>query len=236
MEIETLSVKEMLQNHHLAQAIADQGFGRSFTRPEYKAERYGTQLVAADRWFPSSKLCSTPGCGYLNKDLTLKDREWTCPSCGVTHDHDVNAAINLQGLATRPALPVATRLATDATGFGDPAVHREPNFDGKATPVRHDASPAGTMLAASGQEEIGVRNRAPRFYSSAAFFTVLPNLSRRSSGNASARTFPWPSTEVNGQPSQPKRESCVNCRAGVGCINGASPAVQDHPAVGIPVS
>lgn len=93
----------MPQNHHLAQAIADQGFVQFFAVLRYKAERYGTQLIAADPWFPSSKLCSTPGCGYLNKALTLKDREWTCPVCGRTHDRDVNAAINLKGLATRTA-------------------------------------------------------------------------------------------------------------------------------------
>lgn len=55
-----------MKNPHLAQAMADQGFGQFFTMLQYKAERYGTRLVPADRWFPSSKLCSTPGCGYLN--------------------------------------------------------------------------------------------------------------------------------------------------------------------------
>ncbi len=106
--IETLSVEGMMHNHHVARAIADQGLGQFFTMLQYKAERYGTQLVPADRWFPSSKLCSTPGCGYLQKDLTLTDREWICPSCGTGHDRDVNAAQNLARLATATALPVAT--------------------------------------------------------------------------------------------------------------------------------
>ncbi len=141
--IETLSVEGMLMNHHLAQAIADQGFGQFFTILQYQADRYGTQLITADRWFPSSKPCSTSGCGYLNKDLTLKDREWTCPSCEITHDRDINAARNLHRLATATALPVATRSATDATGFGDPAHDRESDFDGKITPVRDEARPAG---------------------------------------------------------------------------------------------
>ncbi|MCL5972325.1 MAG: transposase [Firmicutes bacterium] len=163
--VETLSVAGMMKNHHLAQAIADQGFGQFFTLLQYKAARYGTQILAADRWFPSSKLCSTPDCGYLNQDLTLTDREWTCPSCGITHDRDENAAINLKRLATETALPVAMRSATDATGFGDPALDRESDFDGKVTPVRYEARPAGCKPAASGQEEVG-RTIAHRFYSS----------------------------------------------------------------------
>jgi len=144
--IETLSVAGMMANHHLARAVADQGFGRFFSLLQYKARRYDTCLVEADRWFPSSKRCSTPGCGYIKKDLTLKDRTWTCPSCGITHDRDVTAAINLKGLATRTALPVATRPARTAT-VPDP-----PDIDGKVTPVRHEARPAG-LPTASGQEE-----------------------------------------------------------------------------------
>jgi putative transposase len=68
--IETLSVQGMLANHRLARAVADQGFGRFFSLLKSKARRYGTCLVEADRWFPSSQLCSTPGCGYLKTDLT----------------------------------------------------------------------------------------------------------------------------------------------------------------------
>jgi putative transposase len=119
--IETLSVKEMMANHHLARAVADQGFGKFFEMLKYKADRYGTQLVEADRWFPSSKLCSTPGCRYLYKDLPLTERYWTCPACGVTHDRDHNAAKNLKRLATETALPEATRPAMDATVSEPPA-------------------------------------------------------------------------------------------------------------------
>jgi len=61
---------------------------------QYKAKLYGAVVVEVDRWFPSSKLCST--CGYKNDDLTLKDREWQCPDCGAVHDRDLNAAINIQ--------------------------------------------------------------------------------------------------------------------------------------------
>ena len=72
--------------------------------------RYRTDLIIADRWYPSSRLCST--CGHKNEKLTLQDRMWTCTRCGITHDRDMNAALNLKGLATQTALPVASSLVT----------------------------------------------------------------------------------------------------------------------------
>ncbi|MFI9841645.1 zinc ribbon domain-containing protein, partial [Nonomuraea sp. NPDC051941] len=65
---------------------------------EYKAAWYGRTLVAVDRWFPSSKLCSA--CGSLQEAMPLNVREWTC-GCGAAHDRDVNAARNV--LAAGPA-------------------------------------------------------------------------------------------------------------------------------------
>lgn len=69
-----------------------------------KAVRYGTSVVTADRWFPSSKLCSTPGCGYLKKDLMLKDRIRKGPAWGTTHNRDHSAASEPQG-AGNPNYP-----------------------------------------------------------------------------------------------------------------------------------
>ncbi len=65
---------------------------------EYKANWNDKTVVKIDRFFPSSKICNV--CNYINQDLTLKDREWTCPSCNTTHDRDFNASINIkkQGL------------------------------------------------------------------------------------------------------------------------------------------
>ncbi|PSR20482.1 MAG: hypothetical protein C7B45_14790 [Sulfobacillus acidophilus] len=96
-------------------AVADQDFCASFPILKCKAHRYETQIVEANRWSPSSKICSTPGCRYLYQDLTLTVRTWTCPSCGVTHDRAVNAANNLKRLATETALPVATQPVRYAT-------------------------------------------------------------------------------------------------------------------------
>ncbi|MFE7949917.1 RNA-guided endonuclease InsQ/TnpB family protein, partial [Streptomyces sp. NPDC057426] len=60
---------------------------------EYKAAWYGREVIVVDRWFPSSKLCST--CGTLAVKMPLNVRTWTCDGCGTTHDRDVNAAKNL---------------------------------------------------------------------------------------------------------------------------------------------
>jgi putative transposase len=126
--IEDLNVKGMMVNERLARAIADVGFGEFRRQVTYKTVRYGGTLVIAPRFYPSSKLCSTPGCGWKKEDLALKDREWRCPCCGRTHERDHNAARNLERLATvatsavgtsaATALPVASLAATSGTGAG----------------------------------------------------------------------------------------------------------------------
>ena len=88
--IEDLAVKNMVRNHPLAKAISDCGWGTFRRMIEYKAARAGRHVVPADRWYPSSKTCSS--CGHLLAELSLKTRHWTCPSCRTRHDRDVNAA------------------------------------------------------------------------------------------------------------------------------------------------
>ena len=89
----------MVKNHSLARAISDASWGEFRRQLEYKSEWYGRELVAIDRWYPSSKTCSA--CGHLMKVMPLNVRSWTCPSCEATHDRDVNAAMNIRaaGLA-----------------------------------------------------------------------------------------------------------------------------------------
>jgi putative transposase len=116
--IEDLNVSGMLANARLARAIADVGFYEFRRQLQYKIKRYGTTLVLADRWYPSSKLCST--CGVRYGGLRLGERVWTCAACGAQHDRDINAAINLKRLATgalaaQPALPVASPAVTSGT-------------------------------------------------------------------------------------------------------------------------
>ncbi|MFC5547906.1 RNA-guided endonuclease InsQ/TnpB family protein [Massilia aerilata] len=147
--IEDLSVKGMLANARLSRAIADVGFYEFRRQLLYKAPRYGTDIVLADRWYPSSKLCSH--CSVRNATLALSERAWTCVACGAHHDRDVNAAINLQRLATgalaaRTALPEASPAATPGTAAGTGLAG-----GGEVTPVRDEHG----QQDGSGQEENG---------------------------------------------------------------------------------
>jgi len=92
--VEGLNVAGMVQNHNLAKHIADAAFGEIFRELEYKAKWYGRTYLPLDRFFPSSKLCSS--CGHLLEELPLSVREWDCPACGARHDRDINAAINIK--------------------------------------------------------------------------------------------------------------------------------------------
>jgi len=104
--IEDLHVAGMLKNEKLSLALSDVGFGNIRRQLEYKALRYDTTLIVADKWYPSSKLCSR--CHFKNDTLTLGERSWHCKNCLAFHDRDVNAAMNLKRLATETALPVAS--------------------------------------------------------------------------------------------------------------------------------
>ena len=96
--IENLNVKGMLRNHKLARAISDIGFGEFRRQLEYKSIIFGTQIILADRWFPSSKKCSS--CGRIKSDLSLADCVYRC-ECGLVEDRDLNAAKNLGTLGLR---------------------------------------------------------------------------------------------------------------------------------------
>ncbi|WP_423834978.1 transposase [Streptomyces manipurensis] len=86
------AVSHMLCHRGPARAISDAGWRELRSMLEYKAARYGRELVVVDRWFPGSKLCSV--CGELAGAMLLSLREWTCEGCGSVHDRDGNAALN----------------------------------------------------------------------------------------------------------------------------------------------
>jgi putative transposase len=115
--IEDLAVRQLccgIRSHRRSWADAAAGeFRRQMT---YKTGWYGCGLWIADRWYPSSKTCST--CGEANAALTLADRTWACGGCGTMHDRDENAGINLARL---------------------PASWAEALSDGKTAPVRRVA-------------------------------------------------------------------------------------------------
>lgn len=92
--IEDLAPKNMVRNHHLAKSISDAGWGEFRRQLQYKADWYGKKVVAIDRFYPSSQLCSCCGTQWVGtKDLSV--RNWVCPVCGARHDRDVNAAQNI---------------------------------------------------------------------------------------------------------------------------------------------
>ena len=91
--IEDLNVSEMMKNRHLSKAVQNQGFFEFRRQLEYKCNDSGIQLVVADKFYPSSKLCSC--CGNIKKDLKLSDRIYRC-QCGNVIDRDFQASVNLK--------------------------------------------------------------------------------------------------------------------------------------------
>lgn len=91
--LEDLNVSGMVKNHNLAKAIQNASWSSFVTMLTYKCDWYGKTLVKVDRFYPSSKTCSS--CGFKVDQLGLEIREWTCPSCGVRHHRDHNAAKNI---------------------------------------------------------------------------------------------------------------------------------------------
>ena len=91
--METLNVKGMMKNRHLASSIQEQKFYEFKRQIEYKCQRYGIELLNIPTFYPSSKLCSQ--CGNIKKDLKLSDRVYHCDCCGLVIDRDYNASLNL---------------------------------------------------------------------------------------------------------------------------------------------
>jgi putative transposase len=100
--VETLAIANLLRNGRLARHISDVGWGLILQQLKYKmAWSEGSLLVAADRFYPSSKTCS--GCGTVRAKLALSERVFTCEACGLVIDRDLNAALNLARMACRHA-------------------------------------------------------------------------------------------------------------------------------------
>jgi len=142
----------MISNKKLARAVSDQGFGQARRMLAYKTQRNGGTLLVADRWFPSSKLCSA--CGWRKPSLTLAERLFRCEACGHTGDRDVNAARNLLNLAASGAESLNACEGTARPGHaGRDPVKQEPgarHLDQTGT-----AAPEGT---ARHEESLLIRN------------------------------------------------------------------------------
>lgn len=91
--LESLAVKNMMSNHRMAEAIGDAAWYSFINKLQYKAQWRGKKIVQIEQFYPSSKTCHN--CGYINQNLSLKDRTWECSQCGTVLDRDVNAAKNI---------------------------------------------------------------------------------------------------------------------------------------------
>ena len=123
--IEDLCVSGMLKNRRLSRAIADVGFYEFRRQLEYKCKWYGSELVIALRFYPSSKKCSM--CGNIKKDLGLSERTYTCDVCGLELNRDLNAAINLVAASWTETLNACgedVRLTSEQT-----SLNQEPNIN-----------------------------------------------------------------------------------------------------------
>lgn len=124
--LEDLHVRGMQRNKHLALSVSDAGMGELRRQLAYKSEWCGSTLVMADRFFPSSKLCS--GCGTIKDTLSLNQRVYDCDVCGLSIDRDENAAVNLHRLAAaklpvdrREDTPVQRKALASASAEAKPA-------------------------------------------------------------------------------------------------------------------
>jgi putative transposase len=123
--LEDLAVANLMTNRRLARAIGDAGWTEFARQLGYKAAWFGAELVACDRWFPSTKTCSR--CGTVKQQMGLAERIFRCGGCGLTLDRDCNAAANLAAWAERYHAQAPDRQAggraTNAAG-GEGAGHR----------------------------------------------------------------------------------------------------------------
>jgi putative transposase len=114
-----------MTNRHLARAIGDAAWAELARQLGYKAAWFGTELIACDRWFPSTKTCSR--CGLVKRQMGLAERVFYCGGCGLAIDRDRNAATNLAVWAERHHAQAPDRQAggrvTNAPG-GEGAGHR----------------------------------------------------------------------------------------------------------------
>lgn len=117
--VENLAIANMVKNHRLAKHILDAGYGEFIRQLEYKTKWYGSVLVKADRFYPSSKTCSK--CGAVKAKLSLADRVYACDVCGQQVDRDLNAAINLARLGQPGTHSGTGRGGKTKTGSARPA-------------------------------------------------------------------------------------------------------------------
>ncbi len=133
--IENLNVGGMLRNRRLARSISDGGFFELRRQLEYKARMYGSRIVIADRFYPSSRTCSC--CGVVKETLALSERTFRCDDCDFEMDRDLNAARNLERMAASPAVTACGEERSDAAR--KPRVKRASAKQEEKTALTEDA-------------------------------------------------------------------------------------------------
>ena len=113
--IETLNMRAMSRQLRFGKSVSDNSFGKLREMLNYKLYYRGKKLIEIDKWYASSQLCSV--CGYRNKAVKdISIRQWECPLCGVKHDRDINAAINLREEGKRVAASTVGTTGSNAYG------------------------------------------------------------------------------------------------------------------------
>jgi putative transposase len=135
--VENLNIKGMVRNHSLAKAISDVGWGMFVNFIDYKLKEKGGLLIEIDRFFPSSKTCSN--CLYQIGELQLNVRQWICPHCGIIHDRDGNAAMNIRAEGLRMLQAGGTLVSADR-GEVKPKGGRKSVL--RCSPVKSEAPPS----------------------------------------------------------------------------------------------
>ncbi|MFC4631556.1 RNA-guided endonuclease InsQ/TnpB family protein [Promicromonospora alba] len=148
--LEDLNITGMRSNPKLSRAISDAAWGELARQITYKQAWRSGQVVVADRWFPSSKTCSS--CGTVRKDLTLKDRVFECRGCGLVLDRDLNAAVNLAAWAENHTLPVDDGAGRGVARVGDRQADGPVNNAHRQDTPTH---PGSRGLGGKGLDDVG---------------------------------------------------------------------------------
>jgi IS605 OrfB family transposase len=133
---EDLHIKGMIKNRKLSRHIADVAWSMFIDMVSYKADWQGKNVIYCGRYQPSSKRCT---CGYINHDLKLKDRVWSCSHCSREHDRDILAATNIKEFAIADALgqSVCVKQFPYGDRFSKPAISKgqeKPFLTGRKKP------------------------------------------------------------------------------------------------------
>jgi putative transposase len=152
--VETLAIKNMMagggaRKRGLNRSLADASLGSLLRLIDYKAGWYGSTVVKADRWHPSSKTCS--GCGAVKTKLRLAERQYVCTDCGLAIDRDLNAAVNLARLALAAA--ATDPSAGFATGGADRKTTAKPSGPATRVAMKPEPDPETPTDAAGGSAD-----------------------------------------------------------------------------------